>query len=274
MFLPVSFLGKLFKRYLLMGSHPSKIRIQNRIGSIFFSKGITMINEEGVKFSLNANDWITRIFLKEGGYETASTTLAKNLLVDGGWFIDIGANFGLFTCMAAHNNNAIKVIAVEPNYKILSSLINNINLNGLEKKVKIFNAAVSDKVQWVTMDQPAKDNLGTTVTKAGSEGLLSILSCPLEYLLKENNISTAQFIKIDIEGNEFQIIENFPFEQYKIKNIILEFNHLSKLSFEALSDFFKAKNFKAFTITGKELLNAVDIIPENNIWFVNQNIAE
>lgn len=272
MFLPNSFFGKLYRRYLLMGPHPSKVRVQNMAGSILFSKGISVINADEVKFTLKANDWITRIIMKEGGYETRSTALAKKLLANGGLFIDIGANFGLFTCVAAHNNHKVKVLAIEPNYKVLGSLINNIQLNGLEKRVMVFNAAISNKLQWVTMDQPAKDNLGTTVTKAGEQGLLSILSCPLEFLFRENNIKVADLIKIDIEGNEFEILENFPFDIYHVKNIILEFNHLSQISFDTMRDFFITKNFKSYSVNGLELVNGEQEIPENNIWFVNQNV--
>jgi FkbM family methyltransferase len=272
MFRPNSFLGKLYKKYLLVGPHPSKVRLQNIAGRLFFSNGISLANPDKVKFSLKANDWITRIILKEGGYETGSTALAKRLLADGGLFIDIGANFGLFTCVVAHNNDKVKVLAVEPNYKVLGSLINNIQLNGLEAKARVFNAAISNKLQWVTMDQPAKDNLGTTVTKAGAQGLLSILSCPLEFFFKENNIKVAELIKIDIEGNEFEILEKFPFDIYHVNNIILEFNHLSHINFDTMKDFFTSKNFKSYTIDGLELVNDEQEIPENNIWFVNQNV--
>ena len=274
MFKPVSFWGKLYKRYLLMGNHPSKVRIQNIWGSLFFSGGILMKNEQGLQFRLAANDWITRIFLKEGGYETGSTALARKLLSTGGIFIDIGANFGLFTCIAAYRNELVKVCCVEPNYKVLPALLGNLHLNGLENKVKVFNAAMSGRLQWVTMAQPATDNLGTTVTRAGSEGLLSILSCPLQMLLEENKITGAELVKIDIEGNEFDILEQFPFERYHLKNIILEFNHLSRISFHELRIFFISKDFKSYTINGVELLNADQEIPENNIWFVHQNTAE
>ncbi|MBS1737023.1 MAG: FkbM family methyltransferase [Bacteroidetes bacterium] len=274
MFLPNNFLGKLYRRYILMGPHPSRVRLQNIAGSFLFSKGISMVNSDKVKFTLKANDWITRIILKEGGYEAGSTTLAKKILDKGGLFIDIGANFGLFTCVVAHSNDKIKVLAVEPNYKVIANLIHNIQLNGLEKRVIVFNAAISNKLQWVTMDQPAKDNLGTTVTRAGCQGLLSILSCPLEFLFRENNIKVADLIKIDIEGKEFEILENFPFDVYQVKNIILEFNHLSHISFDKMRDFFITKNFKSYTITGVELVNVGQEIPENNIWFVNQNTSE
>lgn len=272
MFRPVSFSGRIFKSYLLMRSHPTKIRVQNIIGKILFYKGITLKNENGVSFKLEANDWITRIILREGNYESGSTDLAFRLLQSGGSFLDIGANFGLFTCIAAHKNKKINVLAVEPNYKILKSLINNVQGNNLEENVHLINTAISKKFQPVTLMQPALDNLGTTVTNSGIMGPLSILSCPLEFIFKEYNLTVVELLKIDIEGNEFEVLEDFPFEKYEVKNILMEFNHLSKKSFEEIKSFFESKNFKCCTIYGTELLTEDQQIPENNIWFINRHL--
>ena len=272
MFRPVSFSGRIFKSYLLMRTHPTKIRVQNIIGKTLFTKGITLKNENGVSFILEANDWITRIILREGNYESGSTDLASRLLQSGGSFLDIGANFGLFTCMAAHKNKKINVLAVEPNYKILKNLIDNVQRNYLEDRVHIINSAISKKFQPVTLMQPASDNLGTTVAKPGIMGPLSILSCPLEFIFKEYNLSVVDLLKIDIEGNEFEVLEDFPFEKYEVKNILMEFNHLSKRSFEEIKSFFCSKNFKCYSISGIELFTEYQEIPENNIWFVNQHL--
>lgn len=270
MFTPSSLSGKFFKKYLLFFSHPGKIRIQNIIGKKFFAKGISLKNEEGVSFKLDTNDWITRIMLREGEYEFASTALAQNILKNGGLFIDVGANFGLFTCITASNNESVKVLAIEPNHKVIQRLLDNITINGLQERVKVINTAVSKKNQLLSMEQPVSNNLGTTVTKPDINGYLSILSCSLEFICTEYKTETVDLIKIDIEGNEFDILENFPFEKYAVKNIILEFNHLSKISFEDLASFFEGKGFKSYTIYGDALIKKHQGIPENNIWFVNQ----
>ena len=270
MFTPVSLKGKLFQRYLRTFSHPAKIRIQNMLGKYFFSRGIVVQNKDQLRFVLDANDWITRIFLLDGNYESGSTGLAKKLLQPGGIFLDVGANFGLFTCQVVHQNKAVKVFAIEPNYKITGRLLQNIEMNALRQQVKVLNMAVSCKIQFVSLQQPAADNAGTTQTIPGTSGALSILSSPLEFVLEQNGITKIDLLKIDIEGNEFDILQNFPFDQYTIKNIILEFNHLSKVSFETLQAFFKEKGFNSFTILGEALHSAAQAIPENNIWFANQ----
>ena len=274
MFTPVSISGKFFKKYLSMNSHPAKIRIQNIIGKKFFSAGIILQNENEVSFKLSANDWITRTMILHGDYEPNSTMLAKNILKNGGVLLDIGANFGLFTCIAARHNEKVKVFAVEPNYKIIQRLLDNINRNNLQNRVQVINTALSEKIQSVSLEQPYSDNLGTTVTKPDTSSILCILSCPLEFIFSEYKIDTAVLLKIDIEGNEFEVLKNFPFEKYKINNILIEFNHLSKRSFEEMNSFFISKNFKSYTISGIELRTDNQPIPENNIWFVNQHLIK
>lgn len=270
MFSPVSLKAKLFKTYLKGFAHPAKIRIQNILGRKLFNNGLLFKKQGGAQFRLDANDWITRIFLLEGDYESASTGLAKKIMVSGGVFIDIGANFGLFTCQVAVTNKAIEVIAVEPNYKIIGTLLKNIQLNNLQQQVKVLNMAVSGKAQLLNLQQTAADNLGTTQTVAGSVGELAVLSCSLDFILESNSITTIELLKIDIEGNEFDILYDFPFGKYTLENIILEFNHLSKISFNQLRDFFSKKSYKCYTVEGTILDGPHQPIPENNIWLVKR----
>ena len=51
-----------------------------------------------------------------------------------------------------------------------------------------------------------------------------------------------------------------------VKNIILEFNHLSKISLEDLVSFFYNKGYASFNVSGVAL-KVDEAIPENNIWF-------
>ena len=273
MFKPVSFLGKLFKWYLLLPAHPAKIRIENRAGKFFFPKGILIKNNDGVTFKLDANDWITRIMIEQGCYELGSITLAKKIIKAGGVFIDVGANFGLYSCMLGFKNNGLKIYSIEPNYRVLHRLTENIEINQLKQQVQIICAAVANKSQLVFLQQPEKNNLGTTVTTLTNNGGPAVLSCPLQLILETNHISEIDLLKIDIEGNEFAVVENFPFDNYPIKNIILEFNFLSPISFAQLKQFFENKGFYFFTITGEKIVDSEKGILENNIWIVNQKFT-
>ena len=260
---------KLFQTYLRSKNHPAKIRIQNLIGKYFFGNGIKLNDEEKTIFSLMPNDWITRTILINGEYEAASIQLAKKLLMNGGIFFDIGANFGLYSCILAKNKK-VDVYAIEPNYMVVPALLKNIGLNELDN-IKVLNVALSDHFQFVNFSLPNKNNLGTASFEVINDNPFLVMSCSLQFIFESQCIKQVELMKIDIEGNEFTILKKFPYEKYFIKNILLEFNRLSATSFQELSEFFKQKGFLLKNIRGKELLCPEDGIPENNLWLVNTN---
>ena len=269
MFRPISFSGKLFRYYLLAPRHPAKIRIQNLLIKYFFTTGILLKNESGIILKLQPNDWITRIILIHGGYETASLSLAKNILKDGGLFIDVGANFGLYSCIISQNNG-VNVFAVEPNFMVMPDLLENIRLNKREN-ISVLNTALSGEFQFASMDMQRENNLGTASFKVQEKAAFSILSCSLNYIFKSQFIENATLIKIDIEGNEFAVLKDFSFEIYPVKNILLEFNNLSDQSFQDLENFFQQKGFVIRDINGQKLNSDISHIPENNLWLENIN---
>lgn len=266
MFQPLSITGKLFKKYLLLPDHPGKIRFQNILGRLLFPRGIFLQNKSGVKISADANDWMTRIILQEGSYERRTLELAVDLLKGGGVFIDIGANFGLFTSVIGYATPA-SVTAVDPNYKIIGRLLSNISLNKIEDKVTTLNMAISSSIEWVSLNQASTTNLGSTYTTKAKDIGLTVFGCPLEFICERLCYTSIQLIKIDIEGNEYEILENFPFEKVNVNNIIMEYNEHAKISFSILLEFFKSKGYKCFSVDRKQVNESKDGLIENNLWF-------
>ena len=269
MFNPVSYTAKLFRKYLLTGRHASKIRIQNIAGKYLFQNGIMVKDNCDTVLKLSPNDWISRIILMDNGYEHTSLILAKNILKNGGVFIDIGANFGLYTCTVSENKT-VKVYAVEPNYMVVPQLMNNVQLNK-RNNITILNTALSNHFQFVSFDLPHPQNLGSASFNAGNKSPFSVLSCSLNFIFKSQGIQQAELIKIDIEGNEFEVLKDFSFDIYPVKNILLEFNDLSGQSFEKLNNFFTEKGFLVKDINGQQLNGSIIHVPENNLWLVNTN---
>ena len=267
MFKPISFTGKLFKQYLLAGAHPAKIRLQNLLGKYCFPNGIILKNEVGTILKLSSNDWITRIMLMHGGYEDGSIKLAKAILKEGGLFIDVGANFGLYSCTISENK-AVRVFAIEPNYMVIPGLLENIQLNKRDNVI-VLNTALSKEFQFAAMVAQQKNNIGTTSFNAYDTASFSVLSCSLNYIFNSQKIENATLIKIDIEGNEFDVLKDFSFEIFPVKNILLEFNNPTVQSFENFQSFFHQKGFLIQDINGQRLSNDINSLPENNLWVVN-----
>ena len=148
------------------------------------------------------------------------------------------------------SNKNVQAYSIEPNYMIMPDLLKNVALN-VRTNVNILNVALSGEVQFVGFKLENPANLGMASFELTNNALFSILSCPLEFIFKSQQIQTAELVKIDVEGNEFDVLMNFPFDKYHIKNILLEFNNLSSKSLKELNVFFSLRGFKMRNINGK-----------------------
>jgi FkbM family methyltransferase len=267
---PAYLSGKLFKHYLLLPDHPSKVRVENWVGKTFFPKGI-LLSGHGTSLRLDANDWITRIMMEEGNFEGRSLALAKNLLKEGGNFLDIGANFGLYTCVLG-NLPGVTCISVDASAEMMNKLEQNLSLNRRVIAVKAQTALASD-FGFVKFFCPDQGNKGTSKTvKKGEEvaGKFDILGCvPLNELLAHIGINPIRLLKIDIEGFEMEVFKTFDFDgPYRPANIIMEFIpklHAHGFTFQACTEFFKAKGYELLNVEGEPLVSETQI-PEDNLW--------
>lgn len=267
-FFPRHFAGRLFKTYLRLPDHPAKVRIANIIGSAFFKKGILFTNKDRLLFRLEPNDWITRIFIRDGCYEKGSIRLAQTIMANGGVFFDIGANFGLFSCVLGKQPGT-KIYSFEPNYDMVGNLLRNIRLNGLAQHATILNTAVSDGSNLVKFSVPDDKNKGTARYEAdGSQANgngVYVTTCSLAGAIDHLNIPYVTLIKIDIEGNEMDVFRNFDFTQVPVYNIIMEFNECTRMSLAELKSFFESRGYQVKNIDGGLVKEEKDII-ENNLW--------
>ena len=141
-------------------------------------------------------------------------------------FIDIGANVGLFTLLAASKIGVGgKIIAIEPISKNMEKLKENIELNNL-KNVTCLQTCLSDKIEEVLFE--IKD-VGSYMTHTVAENTEKIKSSRLDNIIQNE---TEEFIitKIDVEGMELLVLKGA--EKSIRKNllpiIIFEVNGLNK----------------------------------------------
>ena len=271
-FFPNTISGKLFKSYIKSFDHPSKVRIVNYMGSIFFKNGIELTNKDGLVFQLEANDWITRTIIEQNCYEKSSLMLSQKLLEKGGIFFDIGANFGLFSCILS-KNQSVRTYSFEPNYDVVKTLIKNISRNKLTN-ASVINIAVGEQNELVFFSVPEQANKGTgryinNISEGNSNGI-HVASFSLEDVIRELNVPFITLIKIDIEGNEMNVFRNFDFNKIPVHNIIMEYNENAKISFNELKSFFESNGYTLKNVNG-DVLSGEDNIIENNIWLEKSN---
>lgn len=112
--------------------------------------------------------------------------------------IDIGASYGSYT-LAALAAGAAQVIAIEPGNKELCTLSTSLVLNGWAGKCCLMNAVVADRdgpVGYYSQSHSLRVHLGETENR---------LAVTLDWLT--SGMSRVDWIKIDVEGAELQVIE-------------------------------------------------------------------
>jgi len=150
---------------------------------------------------------------------------------DNDMFLDIGANTGLFSIVAAKAAKDVKVFSWEPNKTIFPLLMHNIIRNGCVNIVP-FNAAISDvdgEVSFTSVEKHSGKSHISTGETAGK--VLSLSKKSLEFL---QSITFHEcIIKIDVEGAEYKVLcqlEDFFKSHAARVKIIVEINdeHLQR----------------------------------------------
>jgi len=139
-------------------------------------------------------------------YEPTTIEVFKKYVKGGSTVIDIGANIGYFTLLAAQCVGVKgKVIAIEPELMNVQDLKDNVLLNGFHN-VEIENAAVSNKMGMAQLNVSAGESGEHSLVIPKSRKYQKVQPVKLITVdsLKASNIS---LIKIDVEGHEYEVIE-------------------------------------------------------------------
>ncbi len=125
--------------------------------------------------------------------------------------IDLGANIGLFSLYA--HKYAKKIIAVEPSSQIYEYLTKNIKSNNLEDKITPVKAAIgaeNGKMELFGSD------VNLTMFSAHkvdihNEKSETVKQLGLNTLLDLHSLTHVDFLKLDIEGSEFEVLASDEF---------------------------------------------------------------
>ncbi|HXC36378.1 MAG TPA: FkbM family methyltransferase [Candidatus Acidoferrales bacterium] len=132
----------------------------------------------------------------------------EKFLVPGGTFLDVGANTGIFTLKAGKylSANGGMVIALEPFPDMLATLSHNVRANELAN-VRIRGICAGDRTHatalWMNFDRPASFSIAKRDEKAVS---FSALVVTLDELAEWEGLSRLDYLKIDVDGVEAQVL--------------------------------------------------------------------
>lgn len=151
--------------------------------------------------------FISRRIREEGIWEPYETSLLLSVLRPGDVFVDVGANIGYFSLLAASVvGEAGTVFAFEPDPENFSLLQRNAALNGQQARIVAVQAALAADAG-VGHLYLSEDNLGDHQIYAAGDGRSSLpitLVNGSDYL--GGSLSRIDLLKIDTQGSEYQVV--------------------------------------------------------------------
>lgn len=164
-----------------------------------------------------ADTSITPHLIRDGWFDRNLTDLIRGILKPGMTYIDVGANFGTYALIGADAVGAQgRALAIEPVPAIAALLVENITMNGFDRRAKVIDCAVGKEPGSLTLyefatrrgsnsaipeiAQAAEALYGETITKREVE-------CrTLDTIVEEQNFTQIDLMKIDVEGFEYEAL--------------------------------------------------------------------
>ncbi len=176
--------------------------------------------------------------------------------------IDAGANAGFFSLYASEH--AKTIYAIEPASEHIEVLKQMIAFNKLEDIVKPFQFALSIKdgkdylthysnTTMYSLYNNLTEGNSTPLTKTGNEP--TVLK-RLDTFFKEEKIEHVDFLKLDVEGVEYEILGSDSFTKVsdKIDQLIVEVHAYSGRNPSQIVDALKLRGYEVLQIPNDALL--------------------
>ena len=133
-------------------------------------------------------------------YEVVTRLLWRDLCRSANFVVDVGASTGVYALTALASNKSLRVLALEPNPRMLNLLLSNLDLNGWIDRCCALGVAAADQVGLVEL------GLNSPTGGAGLVSLEKPLSGYGHALVATMQMAPlaagADLIKIDVEGYE------------------------------------------------------------------------
>lgn len=239
----------------------------------------------GSRIVLDLAEWAHRQIFFYGTYEEPTTAFLWRLSRPGWTFIDIGANVGYFSLLAADlGGPASTVVAFEPNPRLAGMLRESVRLSGHDARVSVIEAACSSISSTATLSlSPDPRNSGlssfesfepsVTASWERPGAVVQVKTTRLDEWCASEDV-VPDVVKVDVEGHELAVVEGMTglFERGQPQALICELSgdprrpHAAAV-LELLSTF----DYRAFHIAGgglQPVASLDDVSDLENICFL------
>jgi FkbM family methyltransferase len=180
----------------------------------------------GFRIFLNPTDMddVSSAIGASGIYEMDVSELLRSLVKPRSTVIDVGANIGWFTLLAA-KLGASKIVAFEPDSNNLRLLRQSMMANGF-RNIICYDFCVTSHEGYVSLF--VVDNmcgLNSIIRRSpATSGEIHAKSTTLDTIVREQEIQEIDVLKIDVEGAEAEVISGGTEALTVTKSIVMEWN--------------------------------------------------
>lgn len=258
----------MFRKFIIRNLPLTRIKISiAKILYVFVStlygKKPRLITQNGITYEVDLSEGIDLSLFLFGSFQKHVTNNKLISLPKNATIIDIGANFGVMSLQFAKIASEGKVYSFEPTHYALIKLKRNLELNpALAKRIEVINSFLSAKSlekadikaysSWKVNDEKSNDmhpeHLGAAKSTEG------VGSMTLDDFCKSKQLEKLDFIKIDTDGHEYEILQGAKqtITRYKpqlIFEIGLYVMTEKNIDFNFYSNYFKELNYQMFDST-------------------------
>lgn len=217
-------------------------------------------------------------------YQSETVRVMKKILSKGDTFIDVGANIGYLSAIAAGIvGSSGHVHSFEPVPEYFSKLerlaVLNRDYNIVANKIALGSECGMSDIKITSLNNIGWNTLvpGFMSNQRKIKEILQVPVYRLDRYIKENKLNKIKLLKIDVEGFEFPVLKGlsdyfdntayFPF-------IICEINpfacQLMGCTLKELSEYMKKYSYKAYGLVDPDKeINIMDLKVTTDVLFVN-----
>jgi FkbM family methyltransferase len=164
----------------------------------------------GSRFSVDLSDWLQR-HMYAGSFERNETKIVRQILRPGMTFVDVGANVGYYTALAAQLVGPTgSVFAFDPSEYAFPRLSRMIEVNGLTN-VRALQCGLADtageRLLFGAVDEGTYDLHTATMVPSDDPHRAVVRTETLDRMAEQLNIKKIDFMKIDVDGFEPLVLQ-------------------------------------------------------------------
>lgn len=172
--------------------------------------------------------------------------------------IDVGAHVGMFSIFASQFCKKGQVYSYEPAKENFNVLNENLSKNRITN-VRAYNKAGSSKKGKMRF-YLSGDDFAAHSLYSKSEKWIEVETTTLKDIFNDNKLETCNFLKMDCEGAEYDMLMNLP-EDYlkKIRKICLEYHNIEDSQY-TVTDLAKKLQLANFDVNVKPSSNKIGFL--------------